>query len=257
MLSRSLTLVRKDLRLYRADLAPILIMVVLPLGFITFMVPVNRALLEVRGYPGATGAEQTLPGMMVMFSLFLLGIVGDQFFREFGWNTWDRVRLAGDWPEIIIGKTVPALVILLAQLTVVFGSGTLLFGMGIAGPPLAVAVLIAAFAVCLVGVLVAEFAWCTTFSQFNALNVVVVTVFSGLGGAFAPIDLLPAWAQEAARFTPTFWVIEGLRSVILDGRGVAYALSMSVPVLLFAAAFVAVAALRFRAGDVKVPDNTI
>lgn len=257
MLSRSLTLVRKDLLLYRADLAPILILVLLPIGFSAFMVPVNRALLEVRGYPGATGAEQALPGMMVMFSLFLLGIVGDQFFREFGWNTWDRVRLAGDWPEIIVGKTVPALAILLAQLTVVFGAGTLLFGMGIAGPPLAVAVLIAAFALCLVGVLVAEFAWCKTFSQFNALNVVVVTLFSGLGGAFAPIDLLPSWAQAAARFTPAYWVIEGLRSVILDGHGVAYALRMSVPVLLFAVTFVVVAALRFRAGDVKVPDNAI
>jgi ABC-2 type transport system permease protein len=255
MLSRSLTLVRKDLLLYRADLAPILIMVVLPLGFLAFMVPVNRALLEVRGYPGATGAEQALPGMMVMFALFLLGIVGDQFYREYGWNTWDRVRLAGDMPEIMIGKTVPALAILLAQLTIVFGAGSLLFGMDIVGPPLAVAVLLAAFAVCLVGVLVAEFALCTTFSQFNALNVVVVTVFSGLGGAFAPIDLLPSWAQAAAPFTPTYWVIEALRSVILDGQGVAYALQMAVPVLLFGAAFAVIAAVRLRAGDVKVPDN--
>ncbi len=255
MLSRSLTLVRKDLLLYRADLAPILIMVLLPLGFITFMVPVNRALLEVRGYPAATGAEQALPGMMVMFALFLLGIFGDQFYREFAWNTWDRVRLAGDMPEIMIGKTLPALGILLAQLTIVFGTGTLLFGMDIAGPPLAIAVLLVAFGVCLVAVLVAEFAWCKTFSQFNALNVLVVTVFSGLGGAFAPIDLLPAWAQAAAPFTPTYWVIEGLRSVILDGQGVVYALQMALPVLLFAAAFVVIAALRLRAADVKVPDN--
>ncbi len=256
MLSRSLSLVLKDLRLYRADLAPILIMVLLPLGFITFMVPVNRALLEVRGYPGATGAEQALPGMMVMFALFLLGIVGDQFYREFGWNTWDRVRLAGNMPEIMIGKTVPALAILLAQLTVVFGTGTLLFGMRIAGPPLAVVVLLVAFALCLVGVLVAEFAWCKTFSQFNALNVLVVTVFSGLGGAFAPIDLLPSWAQAAAPFTPTFWVIDGLRSVILDGEGVGYAVRMSAPVVLFAVAFLAVAAVRLRPGSVKVSDNT-
>ena len=256
MLWRSLALVRKDLLLYRADLAPILIMVALPLGFITFMVPVNRALLEVRGYPGATGAEQALPGMMVMFALFLLGIVGDQFYREYGWNTWDRVRLGGDLPEILIGKTVPALGILLAQLTVVFATGTLVFGMAIAGPPLAIVVLLAAFAVCLVGVLVAEFAWCKTFSQFNALNVLVVTVFSGLGGAFAPIDLLPAWAQAAARFTPTYWVIEGLRNVILDGQGVAYALRMALPVALFAIAFLAVAAVRLRRGSFKVSDNT-
>nr|MBA3890312.1 ABC transporter permease [Gemmatimonadaceae bacterium] len=179
----------------------------------------------------------------------------DQFYREFGWNTWDRVRLAGDMPEIMIGKMVPALAILLAQLTIVFWTGTVLFAMEIVGPPIAVAILLAAFALCLVGVLVAEFAWCTTFSQFNALNVLLVTVFSGLGGAFAPIDLLPTWAQEAARFTPTYWVIEGLRSVILDGRGVAYALQMSGPVLLFAGAFVVLAALRLRSSVAKVPDN--
>lgn len=256
MWSRSLTLVRKDLLLYRADLAPILILVLLPLGFITFMVPLNRALLEARGYPGASGAEQALPGMMVLFALLLLGIVGDQFYREFGWSTWDRVRLAGDMPEIMIGKTVPALVILAAQLTIVFGMGTLLFGMRIAGPPLALVVLLAAFAVCLVGVLVAEFAWCRTFSQFNALNVLVVTVFSGLGGAFAPIDLFPSWAQAAAPVTPTYWGIEGLRNVILAGRGEAYALQVSLPLLLFAAAFVVVAALRSRPRVVEVADNT-
>ena len=55
------------------------------------------------------------------------------------------------------------------------------------------------------------------FSQRNALHV-VVTVGSGLGGAFAPVELLSAWAQAAAPFF-------------------------------------AVAAVRLRAGDVKVPDN--
>jgi hypothetical protein len=44
--------------------------------------------------------------------------------------------------------------------------------------------------------------------------------------------------------------------VILDGEGVAYAMQMSLPVLLFAAGFVVVAAVRFRSADVKVPDHT-
>ncbi len=252
MLSRSLALIRKDIRLYLADAAPVLLMVLLPLGFIAFMVPASRALLEAQGFAGVTGAEHVLPGVMVMFALFLLGIVGDQFFREHGWGTWNRARVAADATEIMLGKVLPALVVLAGQLAVVFGAGTLLFGMRVRGSVLGLAVILGAFAVCLVAILMALVACCRTFVQFNVLNNLLVMVFAGLGGTFAPVALMPGWAQSAARFTPSYWVIEGLRGVILNGDGMGPALQTAGMTLAFAVGFAAIAALRFRTAEAKI-----
>ncbi|MBN2840240.1 MAG: ABC transporter permease [Coriobacteriia bacterium] len=255
MLARSLCLIRKDLRLYLTDIVPLALMVLMPLGFVAFMAPVYRTMLEGQGYRGVNGVEQILPGMMVMFSLFLLGIVGDQFYREYGWGTWNRLRAAADPPEILIGKLVPALAVLACQVVVVFAAGTLMFGLKIEGSVPGAALILVAFAVCLTGILAAEVAWCTTFSRFNALNILIVTMFSGLGGAFTPVDMMPAWAQAAARWTPGYWAIQGLRGVILDGQGLAHASSSAGILMLFALGFLMMAALRFRTHDNKISDN--
>lgn len=252
MLSRSLALIRKDVRLHLADWVPVLLMVLMPLGFMAFMVPMSKVMLAAQGYSGASGAETVLPGMMVMFSFFLLGLVGDQFFREHGWGTWNRARVAADTSEIMLGKMVPALVVLAGQLGLVFGAGVLLFGVRVEGSMLGLAAILAAFTACLAAMLVALVAYCKTFVQFNVLNNLFVMVFAGLGGSLAPVALMPEWVQQAARFTPSFWVIEGLRGVILQGDGLGTALHAAGITLVFAAAFAAIAALRFKAAEAKV-----
>lgn len=252
VLRRSLALVRKDFLLYAADPLPVVLMMVMPLGFVAFLVPLNRALLEAQGYEGVTGAEQVLPGMMVMFGLFLLGIAGDQFYREHGWGTWERSRVAADAPEIILGKVVPALAVLLFQLVIVLLAGSAVYGMRVAGPVSAVLLIVAALSVCLMTILVAQVAWCATFAQFNAVNVLMVMTFSGLGGAFAPVSLMPSWVQSLARFTPAYWAIEGLRDVMLEGAGLGPASGKAAILLLFAAAFTGLAAVRFRIDEAKI-----
>lgn len=252
MLRRSLALVRKDFLLYAADPLPVVLMMVMPLAFVAFLVPLNRALLETQGYEGVTGAEQVLPGMMIMFGLFLLGIAGDQFYREHGWGTWERLRVAADTPEIILGKIVPALAVLLGQLLIVLATGSVVYGMRVAGPVSGVLLIVAAFAVCLMAILVAQVAWCTTFAQFNAVNVLMVMTFSGLGGAFAPVSLMPGWVQKLARFTPAYWAIEGLRDVMLEGAGLRHAWGTVAVLLVFAAVFATLAAARFRIDEAKI-----
>lgn len=252
MLTRSLALIRKDVRLHCADAAPVLLMVLMPLGFMAFMVPASKALLEAQGHTGASGAEYVLPGVMVMFAFFLLGIVGDQFFREHGWGTWERARVAADTGEIMLGKLVPALVVLAGQLVAVFGAGTLLFGMRIGGSLAGLAAILGAFALCLAAMLVALVAYCKTFVQFNVFNNLFVMAFSGLGGTFAPVELMPEWVQSAARFTPSYWVIEGLRGVILAGDGLGPALHAAGMTLLFALGFGVLAMVRFRTAEAKV-----
>lgn len=94
----------------------------MPLVLMAFLAPGSKALLQAQGYAHAGGAEQAVPGMTVMFSFFVIGVIGIQFYREQGWGTWDRLRIASGTMEILIGKIAPGLLLLLAQLVVVFGT---------------------------------------------------------------------------------------------------------------------------------------
>ncbi len=51
---------------------------------------------------------------------------------------------------------------------------------------------------------------------FAAFGVTVLTLFSG---AYFPLDLLPAWALELARFNPIAVVVDGMREPLLGGTG--------------------------------------
>lgn len=255
MLRRSVSLAWNSIRLYLADPAPLLIFLVMPIGLMAFLSPASKALLRAQGYAAAGGAEQAVPGMTVMFSFFLIGVIGIQFYREQGWGTWDRLRIASGTVEILIGKIAPGLLLLLAQLVVVFASGGLLFHMTVAGSLAGLFLIVLAFAVCILAMTMMLIAWCRTLDQLNVLANILAIVLSGLGGAFAPVSSLPMWAQAAARGSPAYWAMRGMHGIILDGQGLATALSTCAALGGFSALFVLLTAVRFNVRETKVSET--
>ena len=251
MLRRSLALARNTLKLYLSDPAPLLVFILMPLGLMAFLAPASRALLVAQGYAHAGGAEQAVPGMTVMFSFFVIGVIGIQFYREQGWGTWDRLRIASGTLEILVGKIVPGLLLLLAQLVVVFGAGSLAFHLRVSGPVAALVLIAAGFAVCTMALTMALISWCRTLDQLNVLANVCAIALSGLGGSFAPVSELPRWAQAAAHASPAYWAMQGMRAVILDGAGMRTALSTCLVLAAFAGGFALLTVIRFNAREVK------
>ena len=251
MLRRSLSLAFHTIKLYLSDPAPLMVFILMPLGLMAFLAPASRALLQAQGYSHAGGAEQAVPGMTVMFSFFVIGVIGIQFFREQGWGTWDRLRIASGTVEILVGKIVPGLLLLLVQLVVVFTAGTFLFRMHVSGSAAALALIAAGFAVCIMALTMALIAWCRTLDQLNVLSNVCAILLSGLGGSFAPVSELPRWAQAAAHASPAYWAMQGMRAVILDGADMRTALSTCLVLAAFAGAFALLAVVRFNAREVK------
>jgi ABC-2 type transport system permease protein len=73
-----------------------------------------------------------------------------------------------------------------------------------------------------------------------------------LGGALVPLDALPAWAQAVAPATPSYWVMRGFRSVILNGSNSAAIILPTAVLTAMGVAFAAVSLFRFRFADAKV-----
>src|SRR5439155_13668702 len=121
--------------------------------------------------------------------------------------------------EIMAGKVLPSLGLIAVQQAVLLSLGGLLFGLHVRGPLLALVVVAVALALCLVAMGVALAAVCRTAQQLNTTSSLLAIGFSGLGGALAPISVLPSWVRPIAPATPGYWAMRGYRAVILNGSG--------------------------------------
>src|ERR1039457_5532512 len=208
-----------ELRLLPRDPLPIMILVVFPLLLIAFLKPMFALALTTHGYPGANGAGQVVPGEAVINGFYIVGMTSFAFFVEHGWNTWDRLRASNATSsEIIVGKALPFCFISIAQFLVIFAIGIPLFQLHSHGPLAALIPLVAAFALCLVTLGVMITSVCHTVQQVSALAFGGLVLFGTLGGALVPVDVLPGWAHTVGPMTPTYWVMRGFGSVVLNGH---------------------------------------
>lgn len=247
----SAAIARLDLHVARRDSGPIVFLVLMPLVIMAFVKPAFRFAL-LTAHPGANGAEQAVPGMIVMFGFFAVGMTGFAFFREHGWNTWDRLRASWATPtEIMLGKLAIPLLLTVLQIVVLFTLGHVLYGLHVQGSLLALGVVSVGLVACLLAMALMLVAVFRTIQQVNAAANIGGLVFAGFGGSLTPLSILPHWARTIAPATPGYWAMRGFRKVILDGVGVRGSLPATGVLLAFAAGFAVVAALRFRMAEPK------
>lgn len=250
---RIVAIVGHEVRLLSRDPLPIMVLVVFPLILMAFLKPMFGLALAAHGHPGANGAEQVVPGQAVANGFYIVGMTSFAFFAEYGWNTWDRLRASNATSaEIITGKALPLLAVSATQFLVIFAIGVPLFRLHSQGPLTALVPLVAAFATCLVMLGVMITALCRTIQQANALAFGGIVLFGALGGALVPLEVLPGWARAVAPATPTYWVMRGFRSVILDGHSFP-AIVLPASVLIgMSLVFATISLARFRFTDAKV-----
>jgi ABC-2 type transport system permease protein len=251
--SRSLAIARTGTRLLLADPAPLLVTVLMPLLLTAFLMPSTRAQLRLDGFAHASGAEQLVPGLAVMFAFLNTALVGTLFFREHAWGTWERLRASpASTLDIVVGKILPLYVSQLLQLGLLFVAGRLLFGYRPSGSLLALAAVLALFVAMVVALGVMLVAVFATMDQALVIGNLGGMVMAGLGGALAPASSLPGWAQAMAHATPTYWTLRALRDITLSGAGLSAVLPALAVLTGCTALFALVAAARFRPSDTKV-----
>lgn len=243
---------RQDLQILRRDPFFVIVMTLMPLLLMGFLNPGMGGALERSGLPGVGGAAQVVPGMSIVFAFFSVANLGYGMFREHGWNTWDRLRSTpAGTADIMMGKALVPVGVLAVQLCVFFLAGGAITRLEVRGSLLALAVVAAVTeltVVCLGLLLVAV---CRNIMQLNAFANLGSIVFAGLGGALAPVGVLPGWVRVLARATPGYWSMEGFRAVIIFGRGLAGVLVPVLVLVLFSAGFAVLAWRRFRVEESK------
>lgn len=195
---------------------------------------------------------QTLvPGYTVMFTFFLVNIMGRSFISERELGTLRRLRMAPITPtELLIGKTAPFFVISVFQNAVLFGIGRVVFGMSWGLTPwLLIPIIIAtALAATALGLLVA--ALVRTDSQVSAYGNFLVITMAGVSGCFMPRDWLPEILERISLATPHAWALIAFDEVFDDHRPALGIVFRSCGMLVgFAAAFFAFGVRKFQSGE--------
>lgn len=245
MIHEVVAVVRHEFRVVRRDIQPYVALIIMPLLLMAFIKPAFAT-------EGRNGSEQAVPGMTVMFSLFLVGNVGIAFFREHGWRTWDRLRASWVRPaSIMAGKIVTPLLLLVLQMTLLFAVGGALFDLRLDGSPVALGLVGLSFALALVFCGIWLVALCRSVMQMNAFSNIGTLALAGLGGALTPLASLPDWARTLSPITPSYWAMSGFTQVIVDGGSATDVLRHVAVLLAFAAFFAMVAARRFRFEEAK------
>lgn len=246
-------IVAHELRLARGEPLSLMILVVFPVITIAFLKPAFRPALVANGFVHANGSEQVVPGQAAMAAFYLVALITFSFFAEHSWGTWDRLRASeASSFEIVLGKSLPRVVMGVVQLVVLMVAGVFVFDLHIRGNVLALGPPIVAFCVCLVLLGVCVTALCRTAQQANGFAFLGMVLFGAIGGAFVPLAVLPGWARAVAPSTPTYWAMRAMHSVVLDGRGLSATLRPTLMLLALSALFAAVALVRLRFEESKV-----
>jgi ABC-2 type transport system permease protein len=210
---RVTVLIRHNFSLLLREPGPLISRLVQPLVLMTLMRPLYLAALA--RYGSQTGTSQVVRGMLVLYSLLALSVVGSSIMSERTWRTWDRLRVTPvRTGELLLGKAVPAFTLLAVQQAVVISFGVVAFGLDIRSLGL-VAAAVACWAVALLGIGTTFGAMLRSPNELQMAYDIGGVVLSALGGAMTPLSTLPRWAQAIAPASPGYWAMSALRSAIL------------------------------------------
>jgi ABC-2 type transport system permease protein len=235
-------LLRHNLVLVARDPGHLIAYLVMPMVLMAVQAPLYQRALR-----GVAGTTQVVSGMLVMFSLLALSIVGNAVLAERTWRTWDRLRATpAGAGELMLGKAAAVFAVLLLQQLVLlgFGAGVLRLRLGPQPALLAVPVLCWGAALLAGGAALAVVV--RGHGQLSAACDVGGLLLAGLGGALAPLSAMPGWARAVAPVSPGYWAMGGLHAALAGD--VAGTVRDAAVLLALALAAGAVVAVRMRRG---------
>jgi ABC-2 type transport system permease protein len=193
------------------------------------------------------GFSQSSPGMLVTFGLASIMASAITLLLERQSGTLRRLMTAPltRW-AVMGGKLGGVLAAGVLQAVILIVAGALAFRVNWGQAPLALAMMVVAFAFSVsgLGMLIAGVA--KSYAQANALSQILTYSTAALGGAWWPIDIVPQWMERVAMITPAYWAMRGFQDIIVREQGVGAILPSAAVLAAMGALFLAVGLSRFK-----------
>ncbi len=191
--------------------------------------------------------DQTVPGYALMFALFGITAGAGALLEEKESGTLKRLLIAPLPPFALLGgKALSLFLQSIAQLTILFALGALLFkiDLGPSIPALALLVIGTSLAATGLGMIIVSFV--RTQRQLRPITTLVVLSFSAVGGSWFPISLEPQWLQGLSKISLNGWAMEGFNGLMIFGKGFTDVLPNILALFLYGIICFTVAIRLFR-----------
>ncbi|HXG50192.1 MAG TPA: ABC transporter permease [candidate division Zixibacteria bacterium] len=186
-----------------------------------------------------------LIGTLTLLQTLLLTAMSVAREREQG--TFDQLLVTPFRPlEIMAGKTIPSMLVGIAQATLILLVAQLWFRIPFAGSFWVLYVGLAFFLLAAIGMGLLLSAVAATMQQAMLYSFVLLMPFSLLSGLATPIESMPEFLQKMTYVNPLRYAIEIAHRVYLEGAGLALLGPQLWPLALIAAVTLPFAAWMFR-----------
>ncbi len=206
----------------------------------------RRSKLPVRS--GDVVYRVIVPGYTVMFAFFLINIMARSFISERQEGTLLRLQASPiSRTALLLGKTIPFLIISIVQGLLLFIFGRLLFGMSWGEQPWILPLVIVCTSLAATGLGLLTAVWVRTDAQVSAYANLMVIALAGISGCFMPRSWLPDSMRTLSLATPHAWALIAYEQ-LLGGRqpDLPRVLGCCAVLTIFGIGFFILGAARFR-----------
>jgi ABC-2 type transport system permease protein len=214
----------------------------------------NRRLVQVEqavarpqsDWTGGNPYNQASPGILVQFAIFGLVTSGQILVQERKTRTLQRLLTTAIRPwEIVAGHLLAMFAITFLQTMMLILFGQLALRVDYLAEPLGVLLIAVALGlwVASMGLLIGAIA--KADDQVVLYSLVVMFLFSALGGTWFPLEASGGAFAAIGRLTPSAWAMTGLQNILIRGLGLDSAWLPAAILLAYAAGFFLLAVWRF------------
>lgn len=192
-----------------------------------------------------------IPGFTVMFSFFLVGVIGESIFKEKDDGTYRRL-MAGPMRrgEIVAGKMLAFGVMVVLQVFILFGVAAGFFSMDLGKSPLGLILLTICLSLVVTSMGLMVAALSKSGKQADSISMLLAFLLAGLGGCIqfglTPLFLQDNFIATLSRFVPQGQALWGYYRLINQNAGIVEILPNMGLLLLMATVFFGIASWRLK-----------
>ncbi len=201
---------------------------------------------------GGMSLAHTSPGMMLQFAIAGLLTAAQVIVAERKSRTLQRLLTTSVRRiHILIGHYLAIFTLIFSQFMILISFGQFALKVEYMRAPSATLLVAFSAALCIsaMGLLIGIIA--KSEEQAVTFSIVPMFLFSGLGGAWVPLEVTGETFQIIGHITPVAWAMDGFKNVIVRGFGLESVLIPSAALAGYAVLFFALAAWRLSTSEEK------
>lgn len=217
---------------------------------VTVSVTAGAAEAAAAGSTPVMSPGHTAPGMMLQFAIAGLLTAAQVIVNERKSRSLPRLLTTSvGHTHILLGHFLGIFVLIFAQFGLLVLFGQIFLQVAYLRVPAATLLVMVAAALCIaaLGLLIGVLA--RNEEQAIIFSLIPMFVFSGLGGAWMPLELTGATFQAIGHLSPVAWAMDGFKNIAVRGLGFESVTLPALALLGYAVLFFGIAVWRFRTAE--------